>query len=106
MNRLFEGIRFATCNKKKSMLCNAQSKRVLHSLLFIGVFSLHSFGYTRLRKIINSKKIVRFTMRKSLLHNFWERSSKILFLRNSWFTQHFQECNPAYSREGTCIFDR
>ena len=44
-------------------------------------------------------KIVRFTMRKSVIHDFQARSSKILFLCDSLFTRHFQERNHAYSWE-------
>ena len=49
------------------------------SLLFIRVFGLHCFSYTYLRKIINITKIVRFTMRKSGIRDFWTRSSEIIF---------------------------
>ena len=38
----------------------------VRGLLVIHVFDLHVFGYTRLRKIINIKKIVRFTTRNSV----------------------------------------
>ena len=60
----------------------------MQSLLFICVVDLHGFGYTRLRKIINVKKIVRFTTWKSVICNFWARSSEIVLWKNcALFTQ-------------------
>ena len=49
-------------------------------LLVIDVFGLHGFGYTRLRKIINFKKIVRFTMRDQLYAIFGCTHVKVVFL--------------------------
>ena len=37
---------------------------------------MHGFDYTHLRKIIKIKKIVRFTTRKSVTHDFQACSSK------------------------------
>ena len=48
----------------------------IQSLLFIRVFDLRVFGYTRLRKIINIKKIVQFRPRNSAIHDFRALSSK------------------------------
>ena len=72
------------------------SSKEVQGVLITRVFSLQVFGYTRLRKIINSKKkkkkksvcnaftdileavfgrakagISRFKTRKSVIHNFW-----------------------------------
>ena len=49
------------------------SHMIVQGLLFIHAFGLHGFGYTCLTKIINIKKIVRFTMRKSVMHDFRAR---------------------------------
>ena len=41
------------------------------------VFNLGVFGCTHLRKIINIKKIVRFTMRNSVICDFRESKQKL-----------------------------
>ena len=42
------------------------------------LFGLHGFRCTHLRKIINIKKIVRFAMQKSVIHDFQTLSREIL----------------------------
>ena len=44
-------------------------------------------------------KIVWLTTRKSVVLDFWVRSSEILFLRDARFTRHFHERNPVYNWE-------
>ena len=70
---------------------------VVQGVLRYTRFGLHGFRYTRLRKTINIKKIVRFTMQNSVIQDFRACSSEILFLHDSRFTQRSQEHNPAYN---------
>ena len=82
-------------------------------------FGLRGFRFTHLGKIKKNKNTVQFTTRSrmyavfghakawivrlmthnSVTHDFLARSSEALFLRDSLFTQHFQERNPAYNWE-------
>ena len=91
-------------------LLGSQSRKHVQGFLII-----RGFGFTRLGKLINIKKIVlfstctqiytvfglakakifRFTMRSSVIHDFQAHSSEFLFLHNSRFTRRFQEHNPA-----------
>ena len=48
----------------------------LQGVLSYTCFGLHGFSCTRLRKIINIKKIVRFTTRNSAIHDFRAHSSE------------------------------
>ena len=48
----------------------------LQGVLSYTCFGLHGFSYTRLRKIIDIKKIVRFTTRNSVMHDFRAHSSE------------------------------
>ena len=52
----------------------------LQCLLVLRVFDLHSFGYTRLRKIVNIKKIVRFTTQNQSCAIFGYAQAKVVFL--------------------------
>ena len=82
----------------RSLLSGNRSGRI--SWLFdscLGTSQLYTFRFARPRKIINIEKIVRFTMCNPVTHNFRARSSEILFLCDSRFTQRFQERNLAYN---------
>ena len=55
----------------------------------------HLPRYTRFLSVLKQKL---FDLRLVIvIHDFWARSSEILFLHNSWFTRRFQEYNPAHN---------